>query len=237
MTEALALVVQQVPWPAPPVTLSRQHVRRLRHYYERGRHSRATAMNDMLDLDLEVMGQLVIDRKARWGSPVELTAAGRESIFKDRQENAAARRGHNTLASRVASWLKAEGRLAWENIEFIVDGEPGRRQAVRPDVFSILPTHDIRRASPMVHEVKISRSDFLADLANPSKRQGYAALAGSVTYVAPVGLISPEEIPQGCNLLVELEEGKFKKVKAARSKRVELSSWALLNLVLKSREN
>ena len=50
-------------------------------------------------------------------------------------------------------------------------------------------------------EVKVSRSDFLAELAHPRKRDPAMAIAHRFAFVTPAGLVKPEEIPEGLGLL------------------------------------
>lgn len=50
-------------------------------------------------------------------------------------------------------------------------------------------------------EVKVSRSDFLAELAHPRKRDPAMAIAHRFAFVTPAGLVKPEEIPDGLGLL------------------------------------
>lgn len=223
------------PLAAAPQALTRTQIARLRHYQSRSRYKIGLAINDVLDVDLECLGLITLDRQ-RHGAHAAVTEAGRMALHRDLQARRAGRTAHDTLASRVALWLQQEmGRLTWENIEFRVDVGPHERRGVRPDVFSVLPVHDVRAIAPMVHECKVSRADFLADLARPEKRAAYAQIAGTVVYVAPEGLIQPDELPTGCGLLVERAPGVFAPAKRVRARRVELSSRALMNLILKSK--
>lgn len=50
-------------------------------------------------------------------------------------------------------------------------------------------------------EVKVSRSDFLSEIADPRKRDPAMAIAHRFAFVTPAGLIKPEEIPDGLGLL------------------------------------
>lgn len=97
-------------------------------------------------------------------------------------------------------------------------------------------TMDPKRMNPVVHEVKVSRADFLADLAKPQKRAGYARFSEAFFYVAPGGMIKPEEIPDGCGLLEERTPGDFTFVKRAKRKKVELTARDFMNLILKPGE-
>lgn len=50
-------------------------------------------------------------------------------------------------------------------------------------------------------EVKISVSDFRHDLSVPAKRKTVASHCTQFYYVAPFGLIDPEEVPDDCGLI------------------------------------
>lgn len=48
-------------------------------------------------------------------------------------------------------------------------------------------------------EIKVSRQDFLRE--TDEKRAPWRALTHRFLYVAPAGIIKPEEVPKGCGLL------------------------------------
>ena len=82
-------------------------------------------------------------------------------------------------------------------------GEPhqqprGRRfwRMARPDVFSVRHTSVEDYLQPMVHEVKVSRTDLLSDLRHAAKRESYQWLSCETYYVFPAGVAEPNEIPQ-----------------------------------------
>ncbi len=217
---------------APPPKLTKQHIRRLRFY---STTSRPSPHRDMTDLDLEVLGLISVDRsRESHYQRLTVTDQGRAAVYADRQACIAAQSPHHELGASLAAYLRREGRLAWENIEFKAEFGPNESCFVRPDVFSIKPTHDVTKLAPHVHEVKVSRADFLADVARPEKRRAYLHIAGSMTYVAIDGLIDPEEVPEGCGLLVQTSAGDFKQLRKIKAKKVQITSWGLMNLVLKS---
>lgn len=217
---------------APPPKLTKQHIRRLRFY---STTSRPSPHRDMTDLDLEVLGLISVDRsRESHYQRLTVTDQGRAAVYADRQACIAAQSPHHELAASLAAHLRRAGRLAWENIEFKAEFGPNESSFVRPDVFSIKPTHDVTKLAPHVHEVKVSRADFFADVASPEKRRAYLQIAGAMTYVAVEGLISPEEVPDGCGLLIQTTRGEFKTLRKVRSRRVLITSWGLMNLVLKS---
>ena len=71
-----------------------------------------------------------------------------------------------------------------------------------PDVFSIRHTTVEAYLEPIVHEVKVQRSDLLADLRRATKREAYLQLGGECWYVIKAGIAEPDEIPPECGVLV-----------------------------------
>jgi len=216
-----------------PGKVNKAHTRRLRLYVSR---TRPSASDDMTDLDLEVMGLIEIDRRtSHFEKRVTVTTRGRAAIYDDRQAKIAAQSPHHELASRLAACLRSASRLAWENVEFKAEFGINDSCHVRPDVFSIAATHNHAKLAPAIHEVKISRADFLSDIAKPKKRQAYRQIAGCMVYVVPAGLIEASEVPEECGLLIETAPGVFvQKKRPLRTKKFLLSSGTLINLVLKS---
>ena len=77
----------------------------------------------------------------------------------------------------------------------------------RPDVFSIRKSSVQVYLEPIVHEIKVSRTDLLGDLKLPNKRNAYLDIAGQCWYVLgrdskgrAIG--EPEEVPLDCGDLV-----------------------------------
>lgn len=70
----------------------------------------------------------------------------------------------------------------------------------RIDFFAVgtWPTNNFER---IAFEVKVSRSDFLREMASPSKREAAMLLSSRFFFAAPKGLIYPDEVPDGCGLL------------------------------------
>jgi len=54
----------------------------------------------------------------------------------------------------------------------------------------------------VAYEVKVHRSDFLRELANPQKREGGLLVSNRFYFVAPDGVVQTEELPEGCGLIV-----------------------------------
>ena len=68
-----------------------------------------------------------------------------------------------------------------------------------------------RRSQPrherIALEVKVTRSDFKRD--TDAKRAAWFAVADRFAYVAPAGMIQPEELPAGCGLMEYNPEAVF----------------------------
>lgn len=53
----------------------------------------------------------------------------------------------------------------------------------------------------IAYEVKVSRSDFLNEIKNPSKRKTAMLYSNEFYFVTPKGLVKASEIPEGCGLI------------------------------------
>jgi hypothetical protein len=104
--------------------------------------------------------------------------------------------GHDPLAEDLARHLAGPRRMIWCNMQLGPAGSP------RPDVYCL--DKSFVRPSPTAYEVKISISDFRADV-TAGKWQAYLDYAGAVFFAAPAGLLSVKEIPPMCGLIVRHE--------------------------------
>ena len=215
----------------PDIPLTRKHYARLRQYWQAGSGG-LSSFGDGIVLDLTAAGYLEM-RSSGSRLGLIITTAGIAELRVELEREKARRRPHHDLGNRLSSWLREQGRITWENIELMVPNDAGGKQAVRPDVFSLVATYNEERINPCVHEVKVSRADFLADVARPEKRAGYAKLAEVLYYAAPAGLIDAAEVPDGCGLVVEIAEGMFKVEKRAKKRKVGLTPHHFMNLILK----
>ena len=216
-----------------PLALTRNHFRRLRHYWQgKGQSVGGASRTDAIDLDLSAAG--LIERRNVIGCVYfTTTPAGERELHAEKQREIERRIPHHMLASRLALHLQTKGRITWENLELRVNFDAGNQQLIRPDVFSLSATYNEKDLAPFVHEVKTSRADLLSDVAKPAKRAAYSVVAESVFYVAPVGLIDPSEIPDECGLVVEHAQGEFEQIKRAKKRVVQLTPSTYMNLVLK----
>ncbi|EXL09588.1 MmcB family DNA repair protein [Aquamicrobium defluvii] len=102
---------------------------------------------------------------------------------------------HDALAADLKAHLSANTRerLIWCDMQLGPAGSP------RPDVY-VLPK-SYSKFTPTAYEIKISRSDFQADV-NAGKWQKYYAFASAVIFAVPDGLIKTTELPGGAGLIV-----------------------------------
>ncbi len=71
----------------------------------------------------------------------------------------------------------------------------------------------------VAYEIKISRSDFLRELAKPEKRAWGVEVSNQFWFVCAPDVAKPEEIPDGCGLLVATKCGeKLRAVKQAQQR-------------------
>ena len=115
-----------------------------------------------------------------------------------------------------------DGNEGGESDEFgkeMAQTAPARWCIARPDVFSIRNTTVEAYTDPIVHEIKVHRSDLLGDLRRPDKRAAYLDLGGQCWYVLgsdakgrPIGDAS--EIAAECGVMV-IEGGRLVVARAA----------------------
>lgn len=122
---------------------------------------------------------------------------------------------HDDLADLTASWLRAnKSRMTWTNFRYDIYGTG------RPDVFSMAKSLHIRKASPMVHEVKVSRADFFSDV-KIEKWRKYTSFCAQFYFVCPLNMVTRDEVPRDAGLLCfdasqEYRYNSFKVIKAPR---------------------
>ncbi|CAA9407502.1 MAG: FIG00931906: hypothetical protein [uncultured Ramlibacter sp.] len=204
----------------PPVTLGRAHARRLRDIYR----SAGWPCQDLLEIELLAAGLLDRVPGTAGHETLRVTQAGLELLAQTLAGNRARLSAHEALVERVAREMCRAGRIAWRGLSLRAllppgdDGGPAQWCMARPDVFSIRNTTVAEYVEPVVHEVKVRRSDLLSDLRQASKRTAYLDL-GECWYVLGcdargrcVG--APDEVPDTCGVLV-LEQGRLAVARAA----------------------
>lgn len=86
-----------------------------------------------------------------------------------------------------------------------------------------------RASHSVLVECKISRADFLADREKPWRKKPKCALGCERFYMAPIGLLRPEEMPEGWGLLqvrnrkVEVTRASEKDLRTALGFRYEMN--------------
>lgn len=100
---------------------------------------------------------------------------------------------HYSLCKKAAAFLRSKKGfgLLYSVCEISVDGES-------PDAFGF--GHYFKGTTHLI-EVKVSRSDFLADRKKIFRRHAYKGIGELRYYCCPEGLISPSEIPEKWGLI------------------------------------
>ena len=193
-----------------------------------------------IELDLLVHGFIEVlqeDNIHKSHPRVRVTEKGVSHLSERRQAVIKAQSGHHLLGARLASHLHSKGLWTWENIEFRNPQEDYAKRTwgtVRPDVYACKPSLNAKNIEPVIYEIKISRADFLADIAKPEKRLAYKDLAQSVYYCCPAEMLLADEIPDGFGLLWEHADGSFSTAKKAkRTKGFVISTSTALTLMIK----
>jgi hypothetical protein len=85
----------------------------------------------------------------------------------------------------------------------------------------------------IVHELKVSRADFLKELEDPAKAEAWWPYCHEFWIVAPDRLIDPGELPDGWGLMVpppDSRRRKFKVVKQAASKDPQVTPLLMVEI-------
>ena len=166
----------------------------------------------MLELDLLAAGLLLRERDAEGRERLRLSDAGLQWLAASRQRLQGARSAHEALVARVALDMHRAGRIVWCGLSLRAPVQaasdetrsptaastspPAHRWAVAmPDVYSVRHTTREDYLLPVVHEIKVSRADLLADLKRPAKGEAYRALGSECWYVLREGIAEPDDIP------------------------------------------
>ena len=82
----------------------------------------------------------------------------------------------------------------------------GKNPEQRMDAWAI-NCYPSKQFATIAFEVKVSRSDYLHEIANPDKRQQAIQLSNEFYFVVPSGLVYAEEVPDECGLMVVDDKG------------------------------
>lgn len=104
---------------------------------------------------------------------------------------------HDNLMRDLAAHLRSNTAIvAWEDMQL------GPSGTCRPDVY-VMPK-SFANFRPMAYEIKVSVADFRSDVTS-GKWQNYLRYACGVIFAVPAGLITKDDLPPGCGLIVRHE--------------------------------
>ena len=181
--------------PTSPITAL--HRRRLRDMYR----SAGWPCLDALEIDLLAAGLLERVRSAAGFETLRVSDAGIALLAETQAHHRARRDAHELLVARVAREMTRAGRIAWQGLSLRAKVDEAWVMAM-PDVFSVRHTTVEAYLEPIVHEIKVQRSDLLSDLRSVHKRAAYRQLSSECWYVIRAGIARPDEIPPECGVLV-----------------------------------
>jgi len=206
------------------ISLTVVHRRRLREVWR----SAGWPCHDMVEVELLAAGWLERVRSETGHETLRVTEAGIAVLAETLQRNRAVRDAHEALVERVAREMTRAGRIAWRGLSLRAKVGDGWAMAM-PDVFSIRHTTVEDYLEPVVHEIKVRRSDLLADLKREAKRAAYLQLCGECWYVIREGIAQPDEIPPECGVLVA-GDGTLEVARPApkRAMRLPFHAWMVL---------
>lgn len=187
---------------SPALTsLSAPHRRRLRELWR----SAGWPSRDPLELDLLAAGLLERHWDGDGRETLRVTEAGLQVLAASRRRAQAALGAHEALVAVVAREMQRAGRIVWRRLSLrapLDEPDGSTRWAIAmPDVFSIRHTTVEAYLEPVVHEIKVSRADLLADLKRPDKGRAYRAVASQCWYVVREGLCTEDELPPEVGLM------------------------------------
>jgi len=204
------------------------HRRRLREVWR----SAGWPCHDLIELDLLGAGLLERVRQASGHETLRVTDAGVQVIAETRKRNQHARSAHEALVERVVIEMGRAGRVVWRGLSLrarIPTADGGAWQLAMPDVFSIRHTTVEDYVEPIVHEIKVNRSDLLTDVRRETKRAAYLSLASEFWYVARAGIASVDDIPPECGLMVASDAGlEVLRSAPRRARRLPFAVWMAL---------
>lgn len=130
---------------------------------------------------------------------------------------------HDELAHSLAQHLQNDNRMVWEDIPAGCAGN------VRPDVYTI--DKSFTSPNPISYEVKVSMSDFRSDVTK-AKWHAYKRFSYGVVFAVPKGLITKNDLPNGCGLITYNGAGIWRTVKKPTLQPCEIDSDILLKLLM-----
>ena len=215
---------------AAALAASALHRRRLREIWR----SAGWPCQDLVEIELLAAGWLERVRHPSGHETLRVTDAGVAVLAHTLQHNRARREPHEALVERVAREMTRAGRIVWRGLSLrakVSDGSgAGHSWAMAmPDVFSIRHTTIEDYLEPVVHEIKVQRSDLLSDLKRESKRAAYLQLASQCWYVIRAGIARPHEIPPECGVMLASDTAlEVARPAPKRAMRLPFDAWMAL---------
>jgi DNA-binding MarR family transcriptional regulator len=179
---------------------------------------------DGVELDLIAAGWVERRRDDAGRETLQVTEAGLELLHHARRRRLRSASVHDRIAARMCLELQRQGRIVWRELALrarvasaaagrvpsapaaVLPGlaldadtpcaEVGAWRSARPDLFSIRNSSLEAALHPVVHEIKASRADLLADLRDTGKGEAYRSVSSETYYVFPEGLADATEIPE-----------------------------------------
>ncbi len=215
------------PAPGGPAA-SAAHQRRLRSIWR----SAGWPCQDVIEIELLAAGLLERVLQPSGHETLRVTDAGVAQLALTLHRNRARRDAHEALVERVAREMTRGGRIVWRGLSLrakITTPQGDAWTMSQPDVFSIRHTTVEAYLEPVVHEIKVFRSDLLSDLRNAAKRAAYLQMAGECWYTIREGIAQPDEIPAECGVLIA-SEGRLDVARPApkRAMRLPFDAWMAL---------
>jgi hypothetical protein len=167
---------------------------------------------DSVEVELLAAGLLERVTESSGHLKVRLTEPGIGYLTQAFHKNRQARSRHEALVELVAQTMQRDGRIVWTGLSLRAQlpsepDAPNRWKMCMPDVFSVRNTTVAGYLEPIVHEIKVNRSDLLGDLKSEDKRAAYLDAGGQCWYVLgcdakgrPIG--EEQEIPQECGVMI-----------------------------------
>lgn len=130
---------------------------------------------------------------------------------------------HDDLARSLAGHLRGPERMVWCDMQLGPSGSP------RPDVYTLAKSY--LRPTPLAYECKVSVADFRGDVTS-GKWQSYLHFSSGVYFACEAGLISKDDVPPHCGLIVLSPAGNWRIAVKATLRPVTVPQDAFLKLVI-----
>lgn len=117
---------------------------------------------------------------------------------------------HKEISNLAVNWLKRVNSQGGHGCKFAVSEMKSGWSGEAPDAIGFRIENAL--VNTIVVEVKVSRSDFLADRKKPHRSGVEKGLGNWRYYMCPTGLIKPEDLPPKFGLLYVNKKGHIKSI-------------------------